>query len=98
MLLIFYIRLQGSKENIWTEAGSSKRIMKFHSEELHNLYTSPRIMQIKSRRMRLAGHVECMGEDRKVYNDLVGKRPLRRLRPRWEDEIRMDRREMSWRC
>jgi hypothetical protein len=52
--------------------------MKFHSEELHNLYTSPHIMQIKSRRMRWAGHVECMGEDRKVYNDLVGKRPLRR--------------------
>jgi hypothetical protein len=34
---------------------------KLHSEELYNLYTSPNtIMQIASRRMRLAGHVARM--------------------------------------
>jgi hypothetical protein len=38
---------------------------KLHSEELHNLYSSPNIIrQIKSRRMRWAGHVARMeGEE-----------------------------------
>jgi hypothetical protein len=47
---------------------------KLHNEELHNLYSSPGIIrQIKSRRMRLAGHVARMGEERKVCKVLVGK-------------------------
>jgi hypothetical protein len=54
---------------------------KLHSGELHNLYSSPdMIRQIKSRRMRWAGHVARMGEGRNVYRVLVGKpegkRPL----------------------
>jgi hypothetical protein len=37
---------------------------KLHNEELHILYSSPNIIrQIKSRRMRWAGHVACMGEE-----------------------------------
>jgi hypothetical protein len=56
---------------------------KLHSEELHNLYSSPDIIrQIKSRQMRWAGHVARMGEERKLYKVLVGKpegkRPLGR--------------------
>jgi hypothetical protein len=44
---------------------------KLHNEELHNLYSSPNIIrQIKSRRMRWAGHVARMGEERKVYKVL----------------------------
>jgi hypothetical protein len=40
---------------------------KLHSEELHNLYSSPDIVrQIKSRRMRWTGQVACMGEERKM--------------------------------
>jgi hypothetical protein len=47
---------------------------KLHSEELHNLYSSPEIIrQIKSRRMRWARHVAHMGEERKLYRVLVGK-------------------------
>jgi hypothetical protein len=72
---------------------------KLHSEELHNLYSSPDIIrQVKSRRMRWAGHVTRMGEERKVYKVLVGKpegkRPFGRLRRRWENGIRMDLREI----
>jgi hypothetical protein len=74
--------------------------MKFHNEELHNLYSSPDIIrQVKSRRMRWAGHVARMGEERKMYKVLVGKpggkRPLGRPRHRWEDGIRMDLREIG---
>jgi hypothetical protein len=68
---------------------------KLRSEELHNLYSFPNIIkQIKSRRMRLAGHVARMGEERKVNKVLVGKpegkTPLGRPRHMWEDGIRMD--------
>jgi hypothetical protein len=74
---------------------------KLHNEELHNLYPDI-IRQIKSRRMRLAGHMARMGEERKVHKVLMGKpegkRPLGRPRRRWEDGIRMDLREIGWRC
>jgi hypothetical protein len=53
---------------------------KLHSEELHNLYSSPdTIRQIKSRRMRCTGHVARMGEERKLYKVLVGKAEGRNL-------------------
>jgi hypothetical protein len=70
-------------------------------EELNDLYSSPNIIQvIKSRRMRLAGHVARMGERRGAYRILVGRpegrRPLRRPRLRWEDNIKMDLQEVGW--
>jgi hypothetical protein len=53
---------------------------------------------IKSRRMRWTGHVACMGEGRGVYRALAGrpkgKRPLGRPRCRWEDNIKLDLREI----
>jgi hypothetical protein len=71
---------------------------KLHNDGLHSLYSSPNIvMVIKSRKMRWAEHVACMGEGRGVYRVLVGrpkaKRPLGRPRHRWEDKIKMDLRE-----
>ena len=72
---------------------------RLHNEELNDLYSSPNIVRvIKSRRMRRAGHVVCMGEERGVYRVLVGKlegrRPLGRPRRRWVD-IRMDVQEVG---
>jgi hypothetical protein len=47
---------------------------KMRSGELHNFYSPPDIIrQIKSRKMRWAGHVASMGEGRNVYSVLVGK-------------------------
>jgi hypothetical protein len=68
---------------------------KLHEEDLHNLYSSPsKITIIKSRRMKWAGQVARMGEKRKVYRLMVrkpeGKRPLRRPRRRWIDNIKMN--------
>ena len=71
-----------------------------HNEELNDLYSSPNIVRvIKLRRMRWAGHVACMGEERGTYRVLVGKpegrRPLRRPRRGWVDNIRMDLQEVG---
>jgi hypothetical protein len=47
---------------------------KLHKGELRNLYSSPDIIRhIKSMRMRWAGYVARMAEERKVYRFLVGK-------------------------
>ncbi|KAJ4450696.1 hypothetical protein ANN_02125 [Periplaneta americana] len=74
---------------------------KLHNTELHTLYSSPDIIRnLKSRRLRWAGHVARMGESRNAYRVLVGrpegKRPLGRPRRRWEDNIKMDLREVGY--
>ena len=55
---------------------------------------------IKSRRMRWAGHVARIDEERGLYRVLVGKpegrRPLGRPRRRWVDSIRMDLQEVGY--
>ena len=73
---------------------------KLHNEELNDLYSLPNIVRVvKTRRMRCAGHVARMGKDRSLHNVLVGKpegkRPLGRLRRRWEDNIKMDLQEVG---
>ncbi|KAJ4442157.1 hypothetical protein ANN_12023 [Periplaneta americana] len=65
------------------------------------MYCSPDIIRnIKSRRLRWPGHVAHMGKSRNAYKVLVGrpegKRPLGRPRHRWEDNIKMDLREVGY--
>jgi hypothetical protein len=74
---------------------------KLHNEELHGLYSSPSIVRvIKARRVRRAGHVARMEEVRGAYNILVGRpegrRPVGRPRRRWENNIKMDLREIGF--
>jgi hypothetical protein len=75
---------------------------KLHTEELHNMYSSSIINRvIKSRRIRWAGHVVRMAEEKKnAYRILVGKPEGKRLlgRPtrRWVDNIKLDLREIGW--
>jgi hypothetical protein len=48
--------------------------IKLHNEELNDLYSLPSISRVvKSRRMRWAGHVARMGEDKGVHRLMVGK-------------------------
>jgi hypothetical protein len=87
-------RLFGSK---WGKvAGGWRRL---HNEELHRLYASPNIIRvIKSRRLRGVGYVPRMKE-KYIYNTLVGKpegkSPLGRPKCRWEDNIRINVREIG---
>jgi len=73
---------------------------RLYNEEINYLYCSPNIVRvIKSIRMKWAGHVARMGEERGVYRVLVGKpvgrSPLGRPRRRWVDNIRMDLQEVG---
>jgi hypothetical protein len=73
---------------------------KLHNEELHGLYSSPIVVRvIKARMMRWAGHVAHMGEVKGAYilvGTPEGRRPLGRPRHRWEDNIKMDLREIGF--
>jgi hypothetical protein len=44
-----------------------------HNEELYDLYSSPNVWVIKSRRVRWAGYVARMGKRSVIYRVLVGK-------------------------
>ena len=97
-----------SQKTIFNTAAVSKTsqfllINNLHNEELSDLYSLPNIVRVvKSRRMRWAGHVARMEEGRGVYRVLVGKpegkRPLGRPRRRWEDNIKMDLKEVGGSC
>jgi hypothetical protein len=88
-------RIFGSKRE---EVTRERR--KLLNEELNELYsTASTVRVIKSRIMRWAGYVACMGERRVVYRALVGKherkRTLGRPRRKWEDNINTDLQEVG---
>jgi hypothetical protein len=90
----FLRRIFGPKRE---EDGSWRKL---HNDEFYYLYSSPNIVRvIKSRRMRWAGHVARIKEGRGDCRDLVGrpegKRPLGKPRCMWEDNIKMDLREIG---
>jgi hypothetical protein len=60
---------------------------RLHNEELYDLYSLPNIiLAIKSRRMKWAGNVTCMGQRRDAYRILVRKPGGKRFlgRRNWE--------------
>ena len=74
---------------------------KLRNEELNDLYSTPNIFRVtKSRIMRWAGHVARVGDRKDVYRVVLGrpegKRPLGRTRRRWENNIKVDLREVGW--
>jgi hypothetical protein len=78
----------------------TKEWRKLHNEELNDLYSSPNIFPvIKSRRIRLAGHIVRIEERRGVYRALLGKpegkRPLWRPRHRRKYNIKMNLQELG---
>jgi hypothetical protein len=77
---------------------SDRRPVTLHNEVIHDLYSSPNNNWVaKSRRMRF-GYVACMGALKNACTIVVRqserKRPLGRLRCRWEDNIKMDKKEI----
>jgi hypothetical protein len=87
-------RVFGPKRN-----EATKEWRRLHNKELYALYSSPNIIWvIKSRRLRWAGNIASMRERKVTYRVLVGepqgRRPLGRLRRRWEDNIKIDFREV----
>jgi len=88
-------RVFGSKRDEVT-----RKWRKLLNEELRDLYALPNIVRVvKLRRMRWAWHMARMGEGRGVHRVVVGKpegkSPLGRPRRRWEDNIKMDLREVG---
>jgi len=73
---------------------------KLHNEEINDLYSSLNTFRvIKLKIMRWAGHVALMGRGEAYtgfwWGKPEGKSPLGRLRPRWEDNIKMDLQEWN---
>ena len=70
-----------------------------NTEIYYNTKSFHLITAVKLRRLRWAGHVTKMEEGRRIFYILAGKstrkKPLGRLRCRWEDNIRIDFKEIG---
>jgi hypothetical protein len=71
-----------------------------HNEELHDLYFSNIIRLTIRSRMRWAGYMVRMGENRNAYKVLAEKlkrqEPRGRSKRRWKNNIKMDPKEKGW--
>jgi hypothetical protein len=90
---------QGPETIIWAQVDENGEWRRLHSEELHSLYYSPNIVRVIAyRRLRWAGHVARMEEYGSAFKILTGKptgkRALGMPRRRWEDNIKMDLKEI----
>jgi hypothetical protein len=73
------------------EGRKTDRGEKVHKDELHGLCSHNIVRMIKSRRMRLAGHVACIGRGEAFTGFWSGgPESLGRPRRRWENNIKMD--------
>ena len=93
--------LHSSSSSTWPEMSNKSNPFSLLPHVVSDLYFSHNIVRvINSRRMRWAGHVACVGEERGAYRVLVGKpegkRPLGRHRSRWVNNIRMDLQELGF--
>ena len=75
---------------------ASEKWRRLHNEELHSPYRSPNIVRL---RLRWTSHLARMEDSRSAFKVLIvkpiGKRFLRRSRHRWEDNIRINFREIG---
>jgi len=83
-------RIFGPKRDVVTGEWS-----KLHNEELTILYSPNIIRAIKSSRIRWAGHVAPIGNIRNIYKGLVRRPQLGRSRHRWDNNIKMDLKEVG---
>jgi hypothetical protein len=74
---------------------------KLHSGEPHDLYSSPNIRVIKSRKVSSAGHIACMaGKGNECRGVLCGKpdgkKPFGRPSHEWGDHMKLGLKEIGW--
>ena len=109
VIFIIQINTVGSETSVITHKTTRRNILTDSIFISYSISDSPKksntemkLMLLLSRRMRWAGHVARIEEERGVYKVLVakpeGKRPLGRPRRRWEDNIKMDLQEVVRGC
>jgi hypothetical protein len=94
-IILAYLKTSGQEHSVSINKVKITR----HNEKPNDMYSPNIVRLIKSRRRRWAGNVARVGERRGAYRVSVGKpegkRPLRRPWRRWEDNIKMDLKEVG---
>jgi hypothetical protein len=100
-------QIEGLRAGCWGEYLDLRRrkvigvSRKFHSGELHNLFSLPSVIRfIKRKRARWIGIVMCIEEIRNAYRILVrkpeGHGSLGRYSHKWEDETKLNGTEIGF--